>query len=710
MSAGIQRDNYIANLQEAIAQKADDTGLNTHQAFNRVAVEWLGYEPDDERFADGAGDRGVDFWYASDTGFDIVQVKMHEPGVDGKLDLSPFDKGGILDLYRVKEYLLDEGPPIEGNASLQALRGRWDDAIATRRLADEAQAIAVSLSLVVAGDGLTQPAEDEFRVFRSSLDKAHQVGGVGVEFAANLYDIDALIAGRWREDNREWKDSNGNKRDWVELHPEGDQWRVSSRSAIMYCRAVDLVQAFQQFGYQIFEPNVRCNITKSKVNAAIAESARHPASRKEFKFLNNGLTIICKGYSKPTENRLSFRVTQPGVVNGLQTVIALHGAYSKLDQGDKKHFEEHCFLLVRLLQEDAVRDVNRVVRATNTQNPMQARNLLSNNPEQADFENLFADLGWFFERKQGAWDAFAADPGRWRSLKKNRSRADFQVASGAGRPRVRRLDNEVLAQTWLAFIGFSDEAVHQKRYLFEDEKWYNMIFLHRTPCHAAEHNHDAEKVSREMRSGAPNPRMMLASYLAREFARAMAPTMKENRDDALARLGVDGGLSSKEETDRALLGDEGYLLGQVLNGMSFVFVEFLGYLAFQAAGENVHDAGGRLLQKDPSFRALCRTFDLEGVTKRVAAEELGDTDVLGVTWFVFRHVVGEMLSGAWKDAYLTARNRTRFNHSRDTRALIRERAENFDRYLQKKPWGELWATPIQPPDGLIGHVQRVLVA
>ena len=56
--------------------------------------------------------------------------------------------------------------------------------------------------------------------------------------------------------------------------------------------------------------------------------------------------------------------------------------------------------------DSSVSDISRMVRATNTQNPMQPRNLLSNNSEQVLFEKLFAELGWFYERKQRSNIAF----------------------------------------------------------------------------------------------------------------------------------------------------------------------------------------------------------------------------------------------------------------------------------------------------------------
>jgi len=569
--------------------------------------------------------------------------------------------------------------------------------------------VVVNLGLVVLANGLTEDAQAAFKAFSGSLGAADFVGNVPVEFRARLYTIDNLLDARWRLDNREWRDRTGEKRDWIKLHPEKikDMLSTTNNTVLFYCRAIDLCHAFQEFGYQIFEPNVRCNIRQSKVNQAIRESVKHRQSREEFRFLNNGVTLTCKGFQNPTENRPYFRVTAPGVINGLQTVFALHEAYSGLGQDDKKHFENNCYVLLRLLQEHSVRDINKLVQATNTQNPMEPRNLMSNKPEQVLFERLFADLGWFYERKQGAWDAFAADPKRWRTLR-NASKSDFQVsAKGGGRPRVRKVDNEVLAQTWLSFIGFSEEAVHSKRLIFERPNWYELVFLH-TPCeHSADYNYKLEEAVDRSTSSAPNPALMLCSFQAREFARRASPTAKANRENAIKRLHIDPQKMAPDEIASQLSLDPEFNLGQILNGMSFVFVEFLGYILFKSFGKDLSTKGPNLI-RNGSFGATTSEPDYDLICEKVSKQEFAEDDILAVSWWVFRHVLEEMVGGAWLASYRTARNKTRFNHSSETRGRLHKGVLELHRYTEKKELTRTWATAITSPDGLFGFVRRAV--
>jgi AIPR protein len=106
---------------------------------------------------------------------------------------------------------------------------------------------------------------------------------------------------------------------------------------------------------------------------------------------------------------------------------SIHDAYDELNDKDKEHFATDCEVLVRLHTRQAVSDYKELVKSTNNQNPMQPRNLRSNDPEQVYFERLFADLNWFYERKEGAWKAFQSDSDLWGSLR-GKKVSDFKIS------------------------------------------------------------------------------------------------------------------------------------------------------------------------------------------------------------------------------------------------------------------------------------------
>ncbi len=699
--------NLLSVLSQAIREISEQENIETDQAFNRIAADWLGYDTNSVAFVDGSGDRGIDFWFQSDSGFDIFQAKSHDLTEDGEIDLAPFNGEGIRDLERIKTFLIGGSTDVR-NPKLKQFRHSWDHAVSSRKLAKEPPPIDVNLGLVLLGDDLSREATADFEAFLASLDQELQVDGVPVQFVATIYKVSDLLDRRWRIDNREWRDITGSKKNFVDLTPDNiEQLLWTSDTAVFYCRALDLVRAYHEFGYQLFEPNVRCNINVSKVNAAIRETIKSHQGREEFRILNNGITIVCKNYQKPSRNKPVFRVTQPGIINGLQTVFAISEAYEKLQPADRTHFEENCFVLVRLLQEHAVKDVYRLVRATNTQNPMQPRNLVSNNPEQVLFEKIFAEIGWFYERKQGAWEAFAADPRRWRSLP-NRTKDMFQFSIGTGRPRVRRVDNEILGQAWLSFIGYSEDAVHRKREIFGNDKWYDFIFLHTPRKHGTAYGYRLEEAREDSFNDAPDPRLMLIAFLAREFARRVAPTSKENLLSAARRLGIDLDKTPKEKLEARLSEDREFLLGQITNGMSYVFTEFVGLCLFSSLGVNLRTLAPNLL-KNGSFARLHTQLAWDEVKTTINDQSFAENDILAKLWCAFTHIIGEQIASPWLESYRQARNRTRFNHSVETRERLHTALVMLNQYTERAQLARTWAIGIDPGQGagLFGFIRDV---
>lgn len=695
--------NSLSALESAARLKSDELGLPLSTVFTRVVAEWLGYDLEAISFLDSK-DRGIDFWFETDSGFDIFQVKTHDHP-DGKIDLGkPFDNEGVLDLHRVEKYLLAPSPR-EPTDALRGFRHKWEHAISSKRAEKSAEPIVVNLGLVILGSALTQGADGEWKAFLQSCHPLKKYHDVNIRLTPVLYTVDELIEAHWRVDNRDWKDNAGKNKDFIELRPENpEQILINNNTAVFYCKAIDLVRAYQEFGYQLFEPNVRCNIKVSKVNAAIRESVKRRLGREEFRFLNNGITMVCKSYQKPSKNKAAFKIIQPGVVNGLQTVCALNDAVRALETPDRQHFEDKSFVLVRLLQENSLKDVSVLVRATNTQNPMQARNLFANKPEQILFEQLFAEMGWFYERKQSAWEAFASEPRRWRSLP-NRNRDDFQI-KGAGRSRVRRVDNEDLAQSWLAFIGFSEDANHAKRQIFETDKWYEFVFLHCPKRHGADHNYKIEKGQEETIEAASPPSLMLAAYLSREFAKAVTPSPKQNKLDAIDRLKLSPGLS-KDELEQRISEDHEYTKWQLVSGMSLLFVEYFGYLLFSAFNSDIRAASDSILENG-SLSDLSKNFQFDDIARRTHELTFHQNDLLPVAWHLFLYSVEELVSGGWMDGYRQATSRNRYTYSSDTRKRLHKSVLNVQQFTLKAQLIMPWATGIKTGTGLFGFVNSAL--
>lgn len=703
--------NYTQLFAKNVKDLADQIGDESN-SFVRTSAKWLGYELDDEQFIDGQGDKGLDFWFSSNDVFDLFQVKSHDQ-VDSELNLEPFGRDGVADIKRIIELLKMEVAPETSSKKLQDFFKVWRMRTSTRRGTNEPEPIRANVYLIVISEGLTVPAMEEFVKLQSG-ENSFFMENLKIEVNIHLVTIRTLVEARWREVNQEWRDSSGHKRNTIDLTPEmsgsGDAlWIPGHNSAVFYTKALDLVHAMSEFGYQIFEPNVRAHIGKSTVNAAIRKSLSQSKSRKDFRFLNNGVTLVCKSFSKPTDNRHHFTVVEPGIINGLQTVVSLHDAYLELSNSEQKHFEEHCYVLIRVLTENAVPDISKVVIATNTQNPMQARNLKSNNEEQVLYEKLFAELGWFYERKQGSWDAYSGDPQRWRSLSKfKKSDFAFGELGTVGRKKYRRIDNEDLAQAWLAFIGLSDEAVHRKREIFENEDLYQLTFLLRAKSHSYlsdSSRFDLRDLKSSSTAEAPDPQLLLVAYLAQQFASIVPVSSRQAREDAIDRLRLNRN-DPKENIDVKLIEDAEYNRARVVNGMSYLFVEIFGFVLFKSLSGKVSPLAARIL-KTRSFSELVRLGDLPAIDP-IRKGEFGPDDIVALVYHAFVHVIDQLLGGAWKESYLSASPKSRFNYSKSTRERFAKQFDELDSFMTRTQLTVPWATHIPAKTGLYRYIREQL--
>lgn len=700
--------SFIDNLNQHILEIATDENLSYHDASLRGVLDWLGYEIEDASYIENA-DRGIDAWIATEginRGLDIFQVKTHDLTDNGNLELSNFDDHGINDLRRAKDFLVYETISNVRSKKLKELLSTWNSILIEHKQRESENPLRVTLNLVVLGNGLTEQGNLEFETFKASLQNPEALEiGVQVQFHTVLYTIDDIVDIRWREANREWKDRKGDKKESIYLTPLDDQFISDNKNAVFYCSAIDLVNAFSSLGYQLFEPNVRAEIKKSRVNQAIRESVIFAQTRRDFRFLNNGVTLTCSSYRKPNlPQKNSFTAKHPGVVNGLQTVMALHNAYTELTTEEKESFEEECWVLVRLLTTNAVPDITQVVRATNNQNPMQPRNLVSNNIEQVLYFRTFAEnLGWFYEAKQGAWDAFCEDYKRWQPRINMRPK-DFRP--NEKRRKARRIDNHELAQKWLSFIGFSRVAVNEKKRLFE-ERQYKLIFKQRTGKHGFDYNYDWRRASDNARNLSPASDLLLVAHLAFEFARFMTPSPQENRRQAMKRLRIAENIS-RQEQDVLLSKDEKFVLMQALNAMAYLFVEFTGFIFFKTFEEELHRMGPKILANH-TYQEMTKHTVPNLDQEQIWNGDFSPDDVLVVLWLIFVDTIEDLFNSPWGEGYKTAIVKTRFILRAENRTYFYKTILKRDSYMQKKTPQTNWSFGVKENQGLFDFIKQCIL-
>lgn len=349
-----------------------------------------------------------------------------------------------------------------------------------------------------------------------------------------------------------------------------------------YTPAADLVVAARKEGVALFDANVRYELSSSNINEEIRSSASHSKTMRLFHLYNNGVTITASGWSYKSNQRL-IEIRDPSVINGCQTVRSLARVKKELEEsadGDPhllKSFEDTCLVLVRLIKKDVV-DPEELVRAANTQNAMEPRNLLGNRTEQRMLEKELQELGWFYERKDGAVDALRES----RRTSFRTSISEFQVRrERRGRKTIRTCDNREIARRWLSFFGYSDEGKNKRRQHFpaDGKGLYTKIFRQTPHAHRdvvlLDQSSDTDS---PMVDGRPPADWILYSYHLFELIKHLLPVATRLR----ARIRKEVISAGKQPTlvniNERMLSNDIARLSFALSMLDHVVLELAGFV------------------------------------------------------------------------------------------------------------------------------------
>lgn len=592
MSKNIEAvEAYISGRLEEVAVEQD---IQVADAWPRVAAQMLGYDVDAIDFFPSR-DVGIDFCYRSNRTFEVFQCKMHDVQDAGHLNLkTPFGPDGFTDLQRAAEFLLGTIMPPNVNSRLLSFHEQLREElslVADVEVDEEvASAISLKFQLITLGDSLTPTA----RTGHQSLKRRVQ------ELAASRPALAVTTSHLGITDLAEFfesPDTTLRRVDTIRLRigydtlkfkkPEQAEIR-SGTFVTFYAKATDLVAAARREGPALFDANVRYELASSNINEEIRRTASHPKTMKLFHLYNNGVTIRATGWAY-RDNERAVEVRAPAVINGCQTVRTLARVKKELEEGAEnseyalKAFDDTCLVLVRLIQNDVV-DSEEIVRAANTQNAMEPRNLLSNRTEQRSLEKEFAEFGWFYERKDGAADALR-EAGRT-SLAVPLSK--FQARLERRGPKtLRSCDNREVARRWLSFIGYSDEGKNKRNQHFphDGKGLYERIFLSAPRVHRdSARLGSSSQVDAEFAPGRPPATWLLYSHHLFELIRHLLPVATKLRARVRREIATAGKEPTLAEINQRLLTNDSTRLAFALSMLDHVVLQLAGF-AFARALE-----------------------------------------------------------------------------------------------------------------------------
>lgn len=155
----------------------------------------------------------------------------------------------------------------------------------------------------------------------------------------------------------------------------------------------------EQHGERLLERNVRryLGLIGNRVNEGIVYTLQ--AEPENFYFYNNGITMTCDklSYNALQSADFSVQIENLQIINGGQTCMTIARAL-----GQESAQASPASVLVRLYQlhDDNDDFVQRVTYATNSQNPVDLRDLRANDGRQQRLEQDIDALGYKYRRKR----------------------------------------------------------------------------------------------------------------------------------------------------------------------------------------------------------------------------------------------------------------------------------------------------------------------
>jgi hypothetical protein len=163
-----------------------------------------------------------------------------------------------------------------------------------------------------------------------------------------------------------------------------------------------IASLFEQHGDRLLQRNIRryLGLHKNRVNLAINNTLQSSKSDK-FYFYNNGITVVCDKFDYNAFQKIDHIVQLKNmqIINGGQTCKTIYEAFRS---GAPHTIGQSAYVMIRIYQlaEDSIEFVQDITYATNSQNPVDLRDLRSNDEAQKQLEIGMEDLGYIYKRQR----------------------------------------------------------------------------------------------------------------------------------------------------------------------------------------------------------------------------------------------------------------------------------------------------------------------
>jgi hypothetical protein len=197
----------------------------------------------------------------------------------------------------------------------------------------------------------------------------------------------------------------------------------------------------------LFESNVRDFQGTTEVNAEIENTLKNEQSA-DFWWLNNGVTVLA---SKATLNGEYVSISNPQIVNGLQTSTQIARFFGGLKSGDNRK------IMVKIVSSEDEETRDKIIKATNSQNAVQPATLRATDKVQRDIEETLKSSGLYYDRRKNYY-------------------------KNEGKPAEKIISIPLMAQAVMsAILARPDTARARPSSLIKDNQVYRQVFSEEYP-------------------------------------------------------------------------------------------------------------------------------------------------------------------------------------------------------------------------------------
>ena len=175
-----------------------------------------------------------------------------------------------------------------------------------------------------------------------------------------------------------------------------------SRILVGRISVTEIAELISRHGDRLLERNIRryLGLQGNRVNEAIRLTLETP-ERSNFYFYNNGITLTCDkfSYNALQGGDYQVKVENLQIINGGQTCMTI---FQTMRQATLFPEPAEAYVLLRLYQLPSDNEdlVQRITFATNSQNPVDLRDLRANDEVQRRLEMDISQLGFSYRRKR----------------------------------------------------------------------------------------------------------------------------------------------------------------------------------------------------------------------------------------------------------------------------------------------------------------------